>query len=424
MLNLLPGIRDLRAPLAAGYIWLVALWIALEPVVPDEDDAVGVLASFYRLADTVSAIGLGVVASFVAYVLGALSTSVFSSWASHSRVVRALRRTRLCKPFSAQGREALDELARDRRIELESTLSMSGMDVWELLDESRVTEPSKAAGGNPKIYPLRLKKRRLPRPHLSGPGGAEPMDFEAEQQARIASAVTRELDTIATTRLLGRDEALYSAIDRLRSETEFRLAIVPPIVFAGGVLASRIDLPWSVPVILGALVLCYGLLVDAVKLQRRTNERLLDVLADGRVKSPVLERLQSRATAIANRTSADDVEQAASRIAARIGRTIKRLETLGRSEPTLAEEAKRDADVAQHTLDELAPRLPPDVVRPARDAIENLNTASDAWVAAMRGEGFDDGNRLAYDRGVELYKQFLGDAKDAVAQMRSPAKSQ
>jgi hypothetical protein len=32
--NLLPGLRDLRTPLAVGYLWLVALWLALHKYLP------------------------------------------------------------------------------------------------------------------------------------------------------------------------------------------------------------------------------------------------------------------------------------------------------------------------------------------------------------------------------------------------------
>jgi hypothetical protein len=72
--SLLPGLRDLRAPLAAGYLWLLTVWLALAEHVPDRDEATtGLFSSVYRLDDLVTAIGLGVALSFVAYVLGMLS---------------------------------------------------------------------------------------------------------------------------------------------------------------------------------------------------------------------------------------------------------------------------------------------------------------------------------------------------------------
>jgi hypothetical protein len=32
--SLLPGLRDLRAPLAAGYLWLAAGWLYFAPLLP------------------------------------------------------------------------------------------------------------------------------------------------------------------------------------------------------------------------------------------------------------------------------------------------------------------------------------------------------------------------------------------------------
>lgn len=84
--SLLPGLRDLRAPLAAGYVWLMALYIALEPLTPARDEASGVWASLIRLEDVVSTVGFGVAATFVAYLAGLISQAVsrWAGWLAHS----------------------------------------------------------------------------------------------------------------------------------------------------------------------------------------------------------------------------------------------------------------------------------------------------------------------------------------------------
>jgi hypothetical protein len=43
--SLLPGLRELRAPLSAGVLWLLAIWFLAEPSVPDAEDATGIVAS-------------------------------------------------------------------------------------------------------------------------------------------------------------------------------------------------------------------------------------------------------------------------------------------------------------------------------------------------------------------------------------------
>jgi hypothetical protein len=409
--HLLPGIREVRAPLAAGYLWLLALWVALEPVLPDERSATGVVESLYRLADGLSAVGVGVAVSFAAYLVGSLSISLFGlplgKW--HGR-----------RDLSAQARDALAELARATRSELERILSISGVDVEQLLDESRVIAEVALPGGNRKI--LYKRRRRGRRPHPRGPGRAQPRDFEAEQQGRIAFAVTRELDVIATTRLLGRDQELYSAIDRLRAETEFRRAIVPPIVFGGLAVGLRVPGPWWLLVVVVTSALAVGLLVDSIALQRRVNDLLLDVLTDNRVQSPILDRLRSRALAISGRTRADAVEQAVSTLAAAIWRTLKRLEGVGKSEPSQADEALKDATRAEAMLTEVRQFLPSStadsVLGPARDAVTVLTRVSKAWVAAMKGGGFEVDSEAELARATDYYHQFLEGAKAAVADMR------
>jgi hypothetical protein len=52
--------------------------IAIEPHLPPAENASGVAATLYRLNDAVSGVGLAVAASFAAYLLGSLSSTLFS----------------------------------------------------------------------------------------------------------------------------------------------------------------------------------------------------------------------------------------------------------------------------------------------------------------------------------------------------------
>ncbi|MFC3455111.1 hypothetical protein [Amycolatopsis speibonae] len=40
--SLLPGLRELRAPIASGYVWLLGLWLAFRPGLPPAAQASGV----------------------------------------------------------------------------------------------------------------------------------------------------------------------------------------------------------------------------------------------------------------------------------------------------------------------------------------------------------------------------------------------
>ncbi|MGW5689140.1 hypothetical protein [Nonomuraea sp. NPDC003754] len=74
--NLVPGIRDLRAPLAAGYLWLVVAWLTWARHLPTPDKATDLLADAYRLGSTAGLPAVGVALSFAAYIIGLFSTSV------------------------------------------------------------------------------------------------------------------------------------------------------------------------------------------------------------------------------------------------------------------------------------------------------------------------------------------------------------
>jgi len=48
--NLLPGLRNLRAPMSAGYLWLATSWFLLVPILPrSEKEATGAIADVYGL---------------------------------------------------------------------------------------------------------------------------------------------------------------------------------------------------------------------------------------------------------------------------------------------------------------------------------------------------------------------------------------
>jgi hypothetical protein len=73
--SLLPGLRDLRAPLAAGYLWLAAGWLYFAPQLPASvNDAAGVLKDIYRVVDASNSVAVAAGLTFIAYLLGILST--------------------------------------------------------------------------------------------------------------------------------------------------------------------------------------------------------------------------------------------------------------------------------------------------------------------------------------------------------------
>ena len=104
-----PGLREVRAPLTAGYLWLLAAWIAVGDELPRVRPAAGQkpvqavfdLAGFFGKGAVVAAI------TFTAYLLGA-----FLSVDVQSRPGQWLLRRVYGQPVSPAMVEALREFTR------------------------------------------------------------------------------------------------------------------------------------------------------------------------------------------------------------------------------------------------------------------------------------------------------------------------
>src|SRR4051812_9365867 len=70
--TILPGLRDLRTPLATGYMYLVLLWLLLGSRIPPKDEATGIISRVYEIEGTLGTTALIAVLSFVAYLLGTI----------------------------------------------------------------------------------------------------------------------------------------------------------------------------------------------------------------------------------------------------------------------------------------------------------------------------------------------------------------
>jgi hypothetical protein len=76
--NVLPGLREVRAPLVAGYMWLISAWLLIHDSIPTEQEARGgPWEPFFDLDGIVSSFGLALVLSVLAYLIGSLSEGVF-----------------------------------------------------------------------------------------------------------------------------------------------------------------------------------------------------------------------------------------------------------------------------------------------------------------------------------------------------------
>ena len=71
--SLLPGLRDLRTPLAVGYLWVVALWLLLHDWWPESvEAATGPTKFLYELSALLGSAATLAALSFVVYLLGSM----------------------------------------------------------------------------------------------------------------------------------------------------------------------------------------------------------------------------------------------------------------------------------------------------------------------------------------------------------------
>jgi hypothetical protein len=438
--GLLPGLRAVRAPLAAGYLWLVAAWVALEPAIPQRAEATGVAASLYRAGDLVSVLGLGVVLSFAAYLLGSLSASAGTPalralypsaqgdrdpFAGLRRLVAAVVRYRPATipraPLSTQARAALGQIARGSRDRLVTSLALSGTDVDRFLRDELETPDG---DGMPPASTL----RRPPRDKIYradgpvGPGSALPQDINAGRAALLARAVIRDLDVVARTRLLGRDQELYAEVDRHRAEAEFRLAIIPPLLGLAVALAARSGGPLGWLVLpLGAL-LAWGLFVDAARAERAANEILLDAIADRRVQSPTLERLEMQAATLAGESRPELMSTVAKDAAVALQGAARSLESAATSEPSWARYARLQVDVARESVERVSRIFPPATAVAATDTLRLLSELADAWMGVIEGRGASGIDTRAHlDQARQRLGEFREQALEAIERQRQLA---
>lgn len=296
--SLLPGLRDIRAPLAAGYMWLFVAWLWFGTGLPKESQSRGVLRSIYELGDVISVFGAGVALSFAAYVIGSLSEAVtrvvLSRGASLIVAIKTPFTRRRMRPtpedLAARGSQHIDDdqwsparigyvarrlegrisvrALRDLEIfirewirDLDDRLSKRDMSVADVL-ERNVYDPS-----------MESVKRGL---------SYNPLE-------RILDEVSRDLDLVAT-RLISVNAELYAQYDRLRAESEFRFVLVAPGLALAFTLALTLGPLWVLSIV------GFGFLyADGVRLREESGDVLAGALRAQAVPAPMLERLELRA---------------------------------------------------------------------------------------------------------------------------------
>lgn len=257
--SVLPGLRELRTPLAVGWTWLGVLLLALGPFVLPRSSTTGVMHDIYALEEAVGKGTALVVSSFVAYLLGSL--------VQVERIPRLPRLSRLLY-------ESPEE------------------DKWE-------QRPAHFHGSRDSFFDVQRLVQRIAEDLSPTATGTEAYQFiPAEGPDEIAAYVLSQR-TILETRLLADKRDVYDFYDRLVESAILRLNLAPAVFVLAVVLGMRIgfERAWGI----GLAAITVGSLLSLVLLARaghqesRADTVLATAVATELVKSPYLEKWQARA---------------------------------------------------------------------------------------------------------------------------------
>jgi hypothetical protein len=311
--GVLPGLRELRAPLAAGYVWLLAAWLALGDELPTAgDDKAPSLDRLYRLEPVVSDLGLAVVASVAAYLVGSIAIDV------QARVARLLR-DRAQEP--RQKRQDADGRSQGI-VPLFAAVGASAVIGWIIA----VNHDSSLPGAAALAYVLAalfwlntiagryhemgdhrapLERRQM---NISDEGRRELLEWLKEHvlgERADSKLTTDSLDYIdrnrnlLKTRILNESAALHSEIDRPDAEATFRMAMWPALTVLVTYLVVAVSPLWTL-----AFVLPIVLAWQWISLRRQANDALVtSLVARDTLGAPVLAHAKTLLVRDAARTA-------------------------------------------------------------------------------------------------------------------------
>ena len=241
--NALPGFRDLRGPIVAGYMWLLFAWLLVAPDIDNRpDDKIG--AAVYDLAHDVSRVGVAFAVSVAAYLIGSISQE-------GSRVLRRfgsrLVRGRPGFLLVADVHHRAVEKVRDATSGLAARGSPEAGGENELTSILATRNPSSEDALEPRLdqEPICLASRFLPWVRLK-------------------------------------------AFCKALAQGDLRLAVVPPALALIVLLALQVSVFWLVAVLGVILLFVQGL-------QRESDSRKMvsDAIYFGRIESSSVKRYEA-----------------------------------------------------------------------------------------------------------------------------------
>jgi hypothetical protein len=314
LMNLLPGLRELRAPLVSGYLWLISAWLFLGRMgwLPSERPrGNGEVARLWDLGGTLGKTVVLAVITFIAYLIGsfveinpdgriaqrfltplALADRQpwymglgFSEFDAASKLVRELGLQYLNLRRSAR-----------RGPEQFRTYPVTGVKVSRAISGEAMKDLSDLFERR-NVIPDRDHFREVARDRLDSLLMARDeaaMAVEAIEddvvrrmaQESIAASVIDEMQQLAS-RLLVRNQDLYGKYDRQMAEASVRINISVPLTLMLVLAVWLSSLPLWSQVLLTLLSLAFGFMLLRQGFLRAMSARdvIVQALAIGEVES-------------------------------------------------------------------------------------------------------------------------------------------
>ncbi|WTP57638.1 hypothetical protein OHU07_12685 [Streptomyces phaeochromogenes] len=260
LLNLLPGLRELRSPLACGYIWFLTLWFAAGDHLPTRQEADGPVKAAYDLFDMIGRPAAFACVTFGAYLLGGiLEVRPSVRIRGVNLMLRIVKRLVLGKsPF---------KVSEPPRRPKEISIRIGGR------NEPLITNQARAALG-----------RHLSRTVSEGESSADASRLDVDDTQSLILGEHQQL----AIRLLAVNPELYNNYDRKRAEAEIRINV--GIALAGLIIAVG----WSRSWVFAALVIPPLMMKRGRRHMREANDVLIQAVLTGLIESLELSRFNRK----------------------------------------------------------------------------------------------------------------------------------
>lgn len=329
--QMLPGFRHVRAPLISGYIWLFVAWLLLSDELPRKHES-AVYGQAYELGEAVGTIGLALVASITAYLVGSLVQVVIASLADG---FSALRRSGFRRHWygSVASRVTAWEVLAPPLLDPEgigwfdgdgqTKARLRSLTESQLADSQEALRNAVGAAEEQVTNGLNSVRSSIRRDAayvtfgLDFKSEAEPIvdSFAVEHGGRVVSSAlpeTHELPIYSASRnmfeerggiktlLMETTAQAGSEVERLYSEAELRLAVALPLIALMIVLWAESGDAWW----LALLAAPVGLLYHAMVLGKHGGLEMVEALRSRDPKelkkiAPAFDRYRTNAKDLA-----------------------------------------------------------------------------------------------------------------------------